>query len=145
MSDTLKLMRSQTEVLSELPGTIMELQRTVRGLGETLAAAKEAVASSKDAAESAQRTAARVEAALDEIEEPIRALRPGLERLAVALDNPVVDRLPAMLEAIEATVLPISEGVRRMRDRWTAAKERGRDVSSHAREFVTRNGGPRHD
>jgi chromosome segregation ATPase len=118
-NDAIKMMQTQTELLAELPATIAELQRAVRGLGETLN-------TSRDAAASAARVSSRVEEALDEIEDPIRALRPGLERLAVALDSPVIDRIPATLEAIEATVLPIAAGVEQARERWAAVKERGR-------------------
>jgi chromosome segregation ATPase len=120
-NDAIKMMQTQTELLAELPSTIAELQRAVGGLGETLAASRESAAS-------AQRVTSRVEAALDEIEEPIRALRPGLERLGAVLDSPVVDRIPAMLEAIEATVMPIAGGVERTRARWGAVKDRARGL-----------------
>ena len=96
------------------------------------------MAASKDTATSAQRVTNRVEEALDEIEEPIRALRPGLERLAVTLDSPVIDRLPATLEAIESTVLPIAESMQRMRDRWAAAKDRGRRAIAPMRNRIER-------
>ena len=130
-NDAIKMMQTQTEVLAELPSTIAELQRAVRGLGETLNASRESAAA-------AQRVTSRVEAALDEIEEPIRALRPGLERLAVVLESPVVERIPAMLEAIEATVVPIASGVEQTRARWAAVRDGGRRLFAPIRSRTRR-------
>ena len=104
MNDAFRMVQAQSDLMSDLPSIIAELQASVRGLSETLT-------DSKTTAASALRVTARLEDILDEIEEPVRALRPGLQRLAVALDSPVIDRLPATLETIERTVLPVAARV----------------------------------
>src|SRR5579875_2402884 len=95
MSETLRAMQAQTEVMTQLPATLGDLQRAVRGVADALAASKETVAS-------AQQVSERLASVLDEIEEPVRALRPGIVRLGEVLNSPVVERIPAVLEAIEA-------------------------------------------
>jgi chromosome segregation ATPase len=116
VGDVLKNMQTQTEVLAELPSTIRDLQLAVRGLSEMLAALKDTLAS-------AQRVSTRIDEILDDIEEPVRALRPGIIRLAAALDSPVIDRIPATLEAIEAAVLPVTASAERARARWERARQ----------------------
>jgi chromosome segregation ATPase len=121
MTGAMRMMQGQAELFSELPSIIAELQNSVRGLSETLS-------DSKETAASAQRVTARLEEILDQIEEPVRALRPGIERLAVVLDSPVVERLPATLETIERTVLPLASRINAATV-WldtTAARWRGR-------------------
>jgi ABC-type transporter Mla subunit MlaD len=86
--------------LSALPGAVTALTGAVRSLGDTVAGARETLGT-------LQRLAARVEALLDELEEPVRALAPGLERLAVVLDDPIVDDVPETLRRIQGDVLPV--------------------------------------
>ena len=112
MNDAFRLVQAQSDLMSDLPGIIAELQASVRSMSETLA-------SSKDTATSAQVVLARLKSVLDEIEEPVRAMAPGLQRLSVALDSPVIDRLPATLEAIERTVLPIAARIEHTNERGT--------------------------
>jgi ABC-type transporter Mla subunit MlaD len=130
LGEALALMQAQAESLSDLPAAMGELNRAVGGLTDALEATKQAAAS-------AERTTARVERILDEIEGPILALRPGLERVARVLDDPAIDRIPATLAAIEATVLPIAEGVHRARARYGVVKARGRAMARRARERRT--------
>jgi hypothetical protein len=104
IADAMRIMQAQGDLMAELPSIIAELQDAVRGLSETLS-------DSRETAASAQRVTARLEEILDEIEEPVRSLRPGMERLAVVLDSPVVERLPATLETIERTVLPLASRI----------------------------------
>ena len=122
LGDALKSMQAQSELLAELPSTIRDLQRAVHGLAEALA-------TSKDTLGSAQRVTTRLEDILDDIEGPVRALRPGIIRLAAALDSPVIDRLPATLEAIEAAVLPLTASVARTRARWLRVRQSAHQVS----------------
>jgi hypothetical protein len=124
MNDAFRMVQAQTDLMSDLPAIIKELHRSVRDLSEALAA-------SKDSAASAQRVTARVEALLDEIEEPVRALRPGLTRVAAAIDSPVVDRLPSTLETIERAVLPIAA-------RLEAVSQRVEALTSRANRWVAR-------
>jgi ABC-type transporter Mla subunit MlaD len=74
LSDLLSLLQTQTEALAQLPRTLSDLQGTVRELTEATTAARETI-------ESAQRIAERLEGLVEELEEPVRALKPGLERV----------------------------------------------------------------
>lgn len=94
------LLQAQTEALAALPAAVTALTGAVRGLGETAQSARETLAA-------LQRTAVRMDAMLEELEEPVRALAPGLRRLAVALDDPVVEELPDTLRKVQADVLPV--------------------------------------
>jgi len=53
------------------------------------------------------RLALRVDIIVAELEEPLLALAPGLRRLAVALDDPLVSTLPATLRQVQDDVLPV--------------------------------------
>jgi hypothetical protein len=53
------------------------------------------------------RMAVRLDGLVEELEEPLKALGPGLSRLAVALDDPVVEELPDTLRKVQADVLPV--------------------------------------
>jgi hypothetical protein len=45
------------------------------------------------------------------MEGPVLALKPGLERLAVILDDPAVDTIPDTLRKINAEVMPLVKGI----------------------------------
>ena len=72
----------------------------MRGLGETVQQARETIAA-------VQRLTARMDGIVAELEEPLRALAPGLQQLAVVLDDPVVADLPDTLRKVQADVLPV--------------------------------------
>jgi ABC-type transporter Mla subunit MlaD len=117
-SEAVEMSQAQAELLKQLPSTIAELQRAVKGLAELVAATTDTVVS-------AQRVTARFETVLNEIEDPVRSLRPGIERLAAALDTPAIDRIPETLEAIERTVTPLNDGLQRLRRRIARLTRRG--------------------
>lgn len=94
------ILQSQTEALAVLPSAVASLTSAVRGLGEVIGEARETLAA-------VHRMAVRVDALAQELEEPLRALAPGLSRLAVVLDDPVVQDLPDTLRTIQADVLPV--------------------------------------
>jgi len=125
-ADMVRLMQLQAELLTELPETMAELTRAVRGLAETLEATKETVAT-------ANRVADRLEALMDELHDPVHGLRPGIERLSRVLEAPVIDRLPAILESVEGTVLPVAQRAERLRDQLTRMGERRRSLTSKLR------------
>lgn len=129
LGDSMKMVQAQSELITELPKTIAELQRAVKGLAEALAATKETVAST-------HRVSARLESVLDDIEEPLRSLRPGIERLAVVLNDPAIDRIPDALRSIEQTVGPVNEGVQRLRVRSAELTRPVRSVSERVRAVV---------
>lgn len=93
-------MHAQTEALAALPTAVASLTGAVRGLGDVVGEARETLAA-------VHRLAVRVDAMAAELEEPLRALAPGLSRLAVVLDDPVIEELPDTLRKVQADVLPV--------------------------------------
>lgn len=110
LSELLSILQTQTEALSQLPRTLSDLNGTVRELIQTTTMARDTIAS-------AQRIAERLEVLLDELEEPARALKPGIERVAKVLDNPAVDTVPDTLRRINEDLLPLIHGLRQAQNR----------------------------
>lgn len=69
--------------------------------------AAEVIAEARSTVQTFQRLALRADAIVTELEEPLLALAPGLRRLAVVLDDPVVEELPATLRQVQDDVLPV--------------------------------------
>ncbi|HEX2299632.1 MAG TPA: hypothetical protein VHH34_14155, partial [Pseudonocardiaceae bacterium] len=105
LTEILSLLQTQTEALAQLPRTLSDLNGTVRELTEATTMAHATIAS-------AQRIAERLEDLVDELEEPVRALRPGLERVARVLDDPAVDTVPDTLRRIQEDLVPLIHGLR---------------------------------
>ncbi len=110
LSELLTILQTQTEALSQLPRTLSDLNGTVRELTEATTIARETIAS-------AQRIAERLEVLVDELEEPVRALRPGIERVGKVLDDPAVDTVPDTLRRINEDLLPLIHGLRQAQAR----------------------------
>ena len=110
LSELLALLQTQTEALAQLPRTLSDLNGTVRDLTAATTSARETI-------ESAQRVAQRLEALVDELEEPVRALRPGLERVGKVLDDPAVDTVPDTLRRIHDDLMPLISGLRQAQTR----------------------------
>jgi ABC-type transporter Mla subunit MlaD len=110
LSELLSLLQTQTEALAQLPRTLSDLNGTVRELTKATTMARDTIAS-------AQRIAERLEDLVEELEEPVRALKPGLERVGRVLDDPVVDTVPAMLRSIQEDLVPLIHGLRVAQDR----------------------------
>ena len=109
-SELIALLQTQTEALAQLPRTLSDLNGTVRELIEATATVRATLAS-------AQRTAERLETLVDELEEPVRALRPGIERVGRVLDAPAVDTVPDTLRRIQEDLVPLIHGLRVAQDR----------------------------
>lgn len=110
LTELLALLQTQTEALAQLPRTLADLNGTVRELTRATTAARETI-------DSAQRIAARLEELVDELEEPVRALRPGLVRLGRVLDDPAVDTVPDTLRRINDDLMPLIAGLRAAQNR----------------------------
>lgn len=110
LSELLALLQTQTEALAQLPRTLSDLNGTVKELTEATTMAHATIAS-------AQRIAERLEDLVDELEEPVRALRPGIERVGRVLDDPVVDTVPDTLRRIQEDLVPLIHGLRVAQDR----------------------------
>jgi ABC-type transporter Mla subunit MlaD len=110
LSELVDVLQQQTEAMAQLPRTLADLNSAVRELITATRVATETIAS-------AQRTAERLEGLVDELEEPVRALRPGLERVGRVLDDPAVDTLPDTLRTVSDDLLPLVHGLRQATDR----------------------------
>jgi ABC-type transporter Mla subunit MlaD len=109
-SELLSLLQTQTEALAQLPRTLSDLNGTVRELTAATTMARDTIAS-------AQRIAERLEDLVEELEEPVRALRPGLERVGKVLDDPAVDTVPDTLRRINEDLMPLIHGLRAAQSR----------------------------
>jgi ABC-type transporter Mla subunit MlaD len=110
LSELLALLQAQTEALAQLPRTLADLNASVRSLTD-------ATTKAKDTIDSAQRTAERLEALVGELEEPVRALRPGLERVGKVLDDPVVDTIPDTIRSVQEDLVPLVHSLRQAQAR----------------------------
>lgn len=97
--DVFKAATAQTEALLALPGLLISLTNQVKSLADSLAAV--------------QRMAIRAEKLLDEVE-------PGIKRVAKALDDPIIDEIPATLREIQSSVLPTLKSFRDTQAKITA-------------------------
>lgn len=92
--------RDQAEAIVRLPSTVVDTVDEVRA-----------------AARSARRVAERADRLLDDIEQPLRAVAPGLRRLADLLDDPVVADAPETLRRFRDDVLPAVRALRETQQR----------------------------
>ena len=109
-SELIALLQTQTEALAQLPRTLSDLNATVRDLTEATTKARDTIAS-------AQRITERLETLVEELEEPVRALRPGIERVGRVLDDPAVDTVPETLRQIHEDLMPLIHGLRQAQNR----------------------------
>jgi ABC-type transporter Mla subunit MlaD len=139
LSELLTLLQTQTEALAQLPRTLSDLQGTVRELTEATTTARETI-------DSAQRIAERLESLVEELEEPVRALKPGLERVGKVLDDPAIDTVPDTLRRIHDDLMPLISGLRQAQARVGSVTgllfRRSRDGSGDDDEWgaATRSG-----
>jgi hypothetical protein len=89
----LSLLQAQTAALQALPGAVADLSAAVRNLADATAGAREAV-------QTMNRLASKCEALVDE-------LTPGLQRVAVVLDDPVISTVPEVLTQARRDLLPV--------------------------------------
>src|SRR4051795_11605966 len=87
------LLQAQTEALAALPGTVTALSNAARGLAETVQTMNSMVT--------------RIDGIVTELEEPLKALAPGMTRVASILDSPGVDEIPATLKQVQCDILPV--------------------------------------
>ena len=87
-------MRAPAEALAALPAAVASLTGAARGLGDV-------VVETRATLTAVNRLAVRLDAMAAELEQPLRDLAPGLARLAVVLDDPVVADLPDTLRKVQ--------------------------------------------
>lgn len=110
LSELIAQLQAQSEALAQLPRTMADLNTAVRELITATSVAAETISS-------AQRTAERLEELVEELEEPVRALRPGLERVGKVLDDPAVETVPDTLRRIHEDLMPLIHGLRAAQSR----------------------------
>ena len=94
------VLQAQTEALAALPGAVQTLSSAVKGLVDVAGSARDTVVA-------VNRLATRLDGIVEELEGPLLALAPGLQRLAVVLDDPVVESLPQTLAQVQRDILPV--------------------------------------
>jgi len=99
-SGVLSVLQAQTAALAALPGAVDALSAAVRNLADATAGAKETV-------QTMNRLAHRIEGIVEELEGPLKALAPGMERMAKVIDDPVVSTLPDALTQVRRDLLPV--------------------------------------
>jgi len=95
-----RLARQQAEAVAALPGALLSLTRAVSSLDGTIREARDAVAR-------LQRLGERMEGILDEVEEPVKDLAPGLRRVGKVLDDPAVSEIPETVRRVREDLLPL--------------------------------------
>jgi ABC-type transporter Mla subunit MlaD len=96
----LSVLQAQTEALAALPGAVQSLSAAVRNLSEATAGARETV-------QTLNRLATKIEGIVDELEEPLKALAPGMTRMAAVIDDPIVSSVPDTLAQVQRDILPV--------------------------------------
>jgi ABC-type transporter Mla subunit MlaD len=135
LSELLAQLQAQTEALASLPRTLTDLNSAVRELIAATTVASQTIAS-------AQRTAERLEELVGELEEPVRALRPGLERVGRVLDDPAVDTVPDTLRRIHEDLMPLIHGLRQAQSRVGSVTGILRRTARGPQEFPPGDDGP---
>src|SRR5437764_1097495 len=82
------------------PGAVESLSAAVRNLADVTAGAKETV-------ETMNRVAHRVENIVEELERPLKALGPGMDRIAKVLDDPIMSTVPDAINQVRRDLLPV--------------------------------------
>jgi ABC-type transporter Mla subunit MlaD len=113
-----RMARDQAEALAALPGAMLSLTRAVSRLDATLGEARDAIAK-------LQHLGDRLEGILDEVEQPIRDLGPGIKRVGKVLDDPVVSEIPDTVRRLREDVLPVLATLRGTSDMFDRFAGRG--------------------
>src|SRR5664280_2746352 len=100
LSALITAIRLQTQALPMLPTTLVALNRSLEAFSEAMLLATTTMAAVEQLAE-------RIETMVAIVETPVRALSPGMRRLAVVLDDPVLDGLPTTLHRLSSDALPM--------------------------------------
>ena len=96
----LSVLQAQTEALAALPGAVHALSAAVKNLAD-------ATAGARDTVQTMNRLATKLESIVDDLEGPLRALAPGMERMAAVLDDPIISTVPDTLGQVQRDILPV--------------------------------------
>jgi ABC-type transporter Mla subunit MlaD len=96
----LSVLQAQSEALAALPGAVQSLSAAVKNLADATAGAKETV-------RTMNRLVGKMEGIVDELEAPLKALGPGMTRMAKILDDPIIASVPETVAQIQRDILPV--------------------------------------
>jgi ABC-type transporter Mla subunit MlaD len=100
VSGMLSVLQAQTDALAALPGAVQALSAAVKNLAEATAGARDTIVTMN-------RLINRVDSIVTELEEPLKALAPGMTRMASILDDPIITAVPETLAQIQRDILPV--------------------------------------
>ena len=100
MTGVVSVLQAQTEALAALPGAVQSLSAAVHNLADVTAGAKETVVA-------LNRLVRRMDGIITELEEPLKALAPGMRTVAAVLDDPIVETIPDTLAQVQRDILPV--------------------------------------
>ncbi len=100
VSSVLSVLQAQTEALAALPGAVQALSAAVKNLAEATAGAKDTVITMN-------RLVNRIDGIVEDLEMPLRALAPGMTRMAAVIDDPIVTAVPQTLNQIRKEIQPL--------------------------------------
>jgi ABC-type transporter Mla subunit MlaD len=100
MTGVVSVLQAQTEALAALPGAVQSLSASVKNLADVTAGAKETVLA-------VNRLVLRMDSILAELEEPLKALAPGMRTVAAVLEDPAVQTVPETLAQVQKDILPV--------------------------------------
>jgi ABC-type transporter Mla subunit MlaD len=100
LGDIIELLQQQTAALIALPETLRKLDITIGSFMKSVKQGQDTIAR-------IDRLTKRADELLGELEVPIRALAPGLTKVAKILEDPAVDALPELLARVQAQALPV--------------------------------------
>lgn len=99
-----RIVQAPVEALATLPEALVALNRSIRAVSRSLEQVRETVVT-------VQRVATRADQLLTELDEPVRALVPGLNRLGAMLNDPAIEDIPSIVRQLHDT----QEKVHRLR------------------------------
>ena len=100
MTGVLGLVQAQTEALAALPGAVQSLSSAAKNLADVTVTAKETVVA-------LNRLVNRMDGITRELEEPLKALAPGMKAMAEILEDPAVQSVPETLAQVQRDILPV--------------------------------------
>ncbi len=106
----LSVLQAQTEALAALPGAVQSLSAAVKNLAEVTAGAKDTVVM-------VNRMIKRIDGIVTELEEPLKALAPGMTRIAAVLDDPIIGSMPEVMTQLQQGLLPVLKTLADTNDR----------------------------
>ena len=126
--------RARSDAVAEMPFGLLRMNESMHEMTD-------AVVSTTDTLDHVQRLVLRMDRLVGDLEEPLRALAPGLARLAKVLDDPAVDTLPDTLYRLSQDAMPLVKGIRETQARMAVIATSTDRISSLVDETGNRIAG----